>query len=53
MGGNPEAAFFVNMAPDASAGGFGGAAAPLRGVPRYKGNHGYFPSAPNLSARPS
>jgi hypothetical protein len=36
------------MAPDASAGGFGGAAAPLRGTPKYKGNHGYFPAAKNL-----
>jgi predicted AlkP superfamily pyrophosphatase or phosphodiesterase len=48
MGGNPQASFFINMAPDASAGGFGGASAGLRGTPKYKGNHGYFPSAPNL-----
>jgi predicted AlkP superfamily pyrophosphatase or phosphodiesterase len=48
MGGNPDAAFFVNMASDASAGAFAGAGAPLRGTPKYKGNHGYFPSAPNL-----
>lgn len=49
MGGNPDAAFFVNMQPDAAAAGaFGGANAPLRGVPKYKGTHGYFPQIPNL-----
>lgn len=48
MGGNPEASFFINLAPDTTSGGFAGAAAPLRGVPRYKGTHGYFPAAPNL-----
>jgi predicted AlkP superfamily pyrophosphatase or phosphodiesterase len=48
MGGNPEATFFVNMMPDASAAGFSGASAPLHGTPKYKGNHGYFPAAKNL-----
>ena len=48
MGGNPGAAFFINMAPDTTAGGFAGAAAPLRGTPKSKGTHGYFPQAPNL-----
>lgn len=48
MGGNPQASFFVNMVPDASAGGFGGASAPLRGTPKYKGTHGYFPAVKNL-----
>lgn len=48
MGGNPEAAFFVDMAPDAAAAGFAGANAPLRGTPKYKGTHGYFPQAKNL-----
>ena len=48
MGGNPDAAFFVNMAPDTAAAGFAGASAPLRGVPKYKGTHGYFPQIPNL-----
>lgn len=47
MGGNPDAAFFIDMAPDATAGGFG-ANAPLRGTPKYKGTHGYFPQAKNL-----
>jgi predicted AlkP superfamily pyrophosphatase or phosphodiesterase len=48
MGGNPEAAFFIDMAPDAAAAGFAGANAPLRGTPKYKGTHGYFPQAKNL-----
>lgn len=48
MGGNPQAAFFVNLAPDVAAGGFAGASAPLRGAPKYKGTHGYFPQATNL-----
>ncbi len=48
MGGNPEAAFFINLAPDAIAAGFGGASAPLRGTPKSKGAHGYFPTAKNL-----
>lgn len=48
MGGNPQAALFVNLAPDVTAGGFAGASAPLRGAPKYKGTHGYFPQAKNL-----
>jgi len=48
MGGNPEASFFINMAADASAAGFGGANAPLRGKPKYKGTHGYFPQVENM-----
>lgn len=48
MGGNPRAAFYVNMAPDATVAGFAGAAAPLRGTPKYKGTHGYFPQTKNL-----
>lgn len=48
MGGNPQAAFFVNLSPDTTAGGFAGASAPLRGAPKYKGTHGYFPQAANL-----
>lgn len=47
MGGNPEAAFFVNMQPGATGGGFS-ANAPLRSVPKYKGTHGYFPDAPAM-----
>ncbi len=48
MGGNPEASFYVNMMPGTTVAGFAGAAAPLRGTPRYKGTHGYFPAAANL-----
>jgi len=48
MGGNPEASFFVNLAPDTTSAGFGGAKAPLRGTPRYRGTHGYFPAAQNF-----
>ena len=48
MEGNPEASFFVNLAPGTTAGGFGGANAPLRGTPKYKGMHGYFPEAPAM-----
>lgn len=48
MGGNPDAAFFINMQPGATSGAFGGATAPLRGTPKYKGMHGYFPAAKNL-----
>ncbi len=50
MGGNPEAAFYVNLAPDTAAGGFKGAAGALRRAPGYKGTHGYFPQAANLRA---
>lgn len=50
MGGNPEAAFYLNLAPDTTAGGFAGAGAPLNGKPKYKGTHGYFPVVPNLHA---
>lgn len=50
MGGNPEASFFVNLAPGTSAAGFTGADAPLTARPRYKGTHGYFPKAANLRA---
>jgi len=48
MGGNPEASFYVGAAPDTSFAGFAGANAPLRGTPKYKGNHGYFPAGKNL-----
>lgn len=48
IGGNPQAAFYVNMAADAALAGFAGANAPLRGTPKYKGTHGYFPQAQHL-----
>jgi predicted AlkP superfamily pyrophosphatase or phosphodiesterase len=46
MGGNPEAAFFINMQPDAAAAG--NPMGPLNGTPKYKGTHGYFPQVKNL-----
>jgi len=46
MGGNPEAAFYVNMMPDATSAGL--PTAPLHDTPAYKGTHGYFPQAKNL-----
>lgn len=46
MGGNPQASFYVNMMADAAAAG--DPSAPLRGTPKYKGTHGYFPAIRNL-----
>lgn len=46
-GGNPQAAFYVNLAPGALAGDFS-ADAPLSKPSRYKGMHGYFPAAPEM-----
>lgn len=48
MGGNPEATFYVSMAPDTTIAGFAGADGPLRGPSQRKGMHGYFPQAANL-----
>lgn len=48
MGGNPDASFYVNMASDTTVANFAGANAPLRGTPKYKGTHGFFPQGPNL-----
>ena len=48
MGGNPEAEFYLNLAPDTYAANFAGAAAPLTGASTRKGMHGYFPQALNL-----
>lgn len=50
MGGNPKAAFYVNMAPDAAAAGTFAITSALRGTPKYKGTHGYFPTRANLQA---
>lgn len=50
MGGNPDAAFFINLASDTVAGGFAAASGPIRGTPKSKGTHGYFPAGPNLRA---
>ena len=46
MNGNPQASFFVDMAPGTSVGGFGDQAGGLTAVPHYKGTHGWFPSSP-------
>ncbi|MEJ7933939.1 ectonucleotide pyrophosphatase/phosphodiesterase [Sphingobium sp. AN558] len=50
MGGNPDAAFYVNMKPGFVTDIFRGAGAPLNGPTpgTTKGMHGYFPGAPNL-----
>jgi predicted AlkP superfamily pyrophosphatase or phosphodiesterase len=43
MGGNPDASFYVGYAPNAYAGGFKGASAPLISPSGSKGMHGFFP----------
>lgn len=43
---NPQASFYVSFAPNAYAGGFKGAAAPLVSPSASKGTHGYFPDKP-------
>lgn len=43
MGANPVASFYVGFAPNAYAGGFKGATAPLVSPSGSKGTHGYFP----------
>lgn len=48
MGGNPEASFYLNLAPHAVGASFAGADAPLTGPTKIKGMHGYFPAAPAL-----
>lgn len=45
MGGNPDASFYVDLAPDTTAAGFNGASAPIVAPSKYKGMHGYFPRA--------
>jgi predicted AlkP superfamily pyrophosphatase or phosphodiesterase len=47
MGGNPQAAFYVDLQQGALAGGFK-AEAPLAKPSVYKGMHGYFPAAPEM-----
>jgi predicted AlkP superfamily pyrophosphatase or phosphodiesterase len=46
LGANPAASFYVNFMPNAYAGGFKGADAPLIAPSGSKGTHGYFPAAP-------
>jgi predicted AlkP superfamily pyrophosphatase or phosphodiesterase len=50
MGGNPQAAFYVNLGPEALAGSFKGASAPLASPSKTKGMHGYFPAAPEMQS---
>ena len=47
-GGNPEADFYLDLAPGTMAGNFRGVAAPLVGPSHYKGMHGYFPEDPRM-----
>ncbi len=48
MGGNPQAAFYVNFNAGAVAGGFKGPSMPLASASKSKGGHGYFPDAPAM-----
>jgi predicted AlkP superfamily pyrophosphatase or phosphodiesterase len=45
LGGNPEAAFYLDLMPDANSGGFKGLEVPLSGLAGSKGMHGFFPAA--------
>jgi predicted AlkP superfamily pyrophosphatase or phosphodiesterase len=45
-GANPQASFYVSFAPNAYAGSFKGATAPLVSPSASKGTHGYFPDKP-------
>jgi predicted AlkP superfamily pyrophosphatase or phosphodiesterase len=47
MGGNPQAAFYIDLKQGALAGGFK-PDAPLAKPSVYKGMHGYFPAAPEM-----
>jgi predicted AlkP superfamily pyrophosphatase or phosphodiesterase len=48
MGGNPEAAFYVQLELNAYASGFQGKDVPLVGPSGSKGTHGYFPNEPAM-----
>ncbi len=48
MRGNPQASFYVDLAPGAMSGGFAGATASVTRPSHYKGMHGYFPAAPTM-----
>ena len=43
--GNPQASFYVDMAPGAMSGGFKGPTADMVRPSRSKGMHGYFPAS--------
>lgn len=46
MGGNPQASFFIDLAPDATTTGPKPAGTPFAAPSASKGMHGYFPSSP-------
>jgi Type I phosphodiesterase / nucleotide pyrophosphatase len=48
MRGNPNATFYVNLAPGTLASGYRGSKAPLVGPAKSKGVHGYFPTGLNM-----
>lgn len=50
MGGNPQAEFYVDLAPDATGGSFKGRAAALAAPTKTKGMHGYFPRSGELAS---
>lgn len=45
MGGNPQAALYIDLKPGFLAGGFDDATAPMVRPAKYRGMHGYFPAA--------
>jgi predicted AlkP superfamily pyrophosphatase or phosphodiesterase len=48
FGANPQASFYLNLAPGALAGGYKGKVAEVVGRAKSKGTHGYFPDAANM-----
>jgi predicted AlkP superfamily pyrophosphatase or phosphodiesterase len=48
MHGNPQASFYINLAPGAMTGGFAGANADRTRPSHYLGMHGYFPAAATM-----
>lgn len=48
LGGNPQAAFYVDFQRGAYAAGFKGAKAPLSASSNSKGTHGYFPQSAEM-----
>lgn len=48
LGGNPQAAFYIDFERGAYAAGFRGAGAPLTAPSKSKGTHGYFSRSPEM-----
>jgi predicted AlkP superfamily pyrophosphatase or phosphodiesterase len=46
MGGNPQASFFIDLAPDATTAGVKAPGTPFASPSSSKGMHGYFPASP-------